>query len=1345
MRIRWWWWLLLFTFPARLFAEGQNQLGFEHRVHESTLIDVDVVSAGEVILILVGNDQPQGIAPILVDVYGPDGTPVSGSPFTITPETPGFLRQGDVVPPYKPASALQITATEVGTYSIVFDNTGGDYVYPLEITVAPSGAATIDPSTPPDGGRVHSQSWRLSTKSSQHINLFARVPLTESADTLYRIELNGVQALDWTAVANRIGLPVSPLLSAPGFPPPCPPFASLLGGVCLPAAPPDFSLYLNRPKLAAPQSIKPQISNAVIEGPSPYCPVLVPDAPNTLIFESNVEGSVYVYLDTNKDGSFDPYSEELVAVGEVSIGENVLPLPGNAIDGAPIPPGDYQLKIVLRAGELHLPLLDVAALDPGLRIFRLLPGTPGGVSTALYWNDSFVNDRPVRVFPEDASQSGVLSGDPAASEPICSIESNGASVNAHCWPFDGGVGDQRAIDSWVVADETSLVLTATVIDPNADDDQDGLTNGEECALFGTDPQNADTDHGGVDDGTEVDVDQTDPLDGGDDRICSNGKLDGDETDLDCGGSCSPCADDKICLVDEDCESGFCDAGFCKTPVSVVEYCPNATNPDDCDDDGIPNVLEDANGNGIVDLGESDFDNPDSDGDGLPDGLEDANHNGVQDPGESSPLTFDALKVRGGGGCQLASWSRPSPSALWLLWLLFAAFLAQRVALRGRGRRRGLGCLLIALSLLWLGCAGPSHDEERDATADASGVGDAGDLVDRTPDLTASSDTDRSEPDGVGSSDGSDGGDTANEDTLGSDGAADLVDGLGVDALGDGTADDLDDGSSGDDLDDGSSGDDLDDGSSGDGVGDPDLLAPDLAETQKDSDGVPPTIVLVTPANGRELGPRQRIMIVFSESMDPDALTLGGGIGSGATATWFTTVVPNDTVVLSPTNADWGSVLSVTIDGTDVSGTQLASATFSYFAFPANLPTIKVPLQAFRVSDDDGGRTTAITAQQVDAWTKKANEIYAVAGVEFLFDPNDPNDFIEIQSTLINQLGGTSDPQWIAERDAANLEASKHTENVDGAILKKAALFFRYGPGGSPTGGGFSWTDYNFVALPGFSVTVVCGHQNIQLMAHELGHYLGLAHTFGGGWSTVPLAEKQLTDNGSDPFKAFDGDQLEDTAPDPWIASLNQCDPGKMHLSLAGIPFLLPRNNIMSYYDSTEMTLSLTQLWTVRQGALVRTGQSVARILPGSVTLFEGEAQKTEVDASKTGGTIGTQNMRPFLGNWSGDTQLFWGTPAVGNEISFTVTVPNPGTLYEIYVGVTQAPDFGTFQLRANGELLGSFDAYATRVKQSVPWLIGSTQLGAGKTSVTIAIRLAGKNPASSNTHLGLDYVLLQEK
>lgn len=44
--------------------------------------------------------------------------------------------------------------------------------------------------------------------------------------------------------------------------------------------------------------------------------------------------------------------------------------------------------------------------------------------------------------------------------------------------------------------------------------------------------------------------------------CDDGAQNQDETDVDCGGSCSPCADGQACVVPGDCQSATCEGGMC---------------------------------------------------------------------------------------------------------------------------------------------------------------------------------------------------------------------------------------------------------------------------------------------------------------------------------------------------------------------------------------------------------------------------------------------------------------------------------------------------------------------------------------------------------------------------------------------------------------------------------------------------------------------------------------------------------------------------------------------------------------------------------------------------------------
>jgi hypothetical protein len=61
---------------------------------------------------------------------------------------------------------------------------------------------------------------------------------------------------------------------------------------------------------------------------------------------------------------------------------------------------------------------------------------------------------------------------------------------------------------------------------------------------------------------------------------------------------------------------------------------------DSDADGLFDIVEDKNGNGVVDPGETDPHDADSDDDGLLDGVEDANHDGVREANETDPLDAD---------------------------------------------------------------------------------------------------------------------------------------------------------------------------------------------------------------------------------------------------------------------------------------------------------------------------------------------------------------------------------------------------------------------------------------------------------------------------------------------------------------------------------------------------------------------------------------------------------------------------------------------------------------------------------------------------------------------------------
>ena len=74
------------------------------------------------------------------------------------------------------------------------------------------------------------------------------------------------------------------------------------------------------------------------------------------------------------------------------------------------------------------------------------------------------------------------------------------------------------------------------------------------------------------DGMTIDgalVDAT-PVDAAVQPSCTNQLIDGDETAIDCGGSCTPCAVGLTCAIDADCLASICGTGVCRFPADCDE-------------------------------------------------------------------------------------------------------------------------------------------------------------------------------------------------------------------------------------------------------------------------------------------------------------------------------------------------------------------------------------------------------------------------------------------------------------------------------------------------------------------------------------------------------------------------------------------------------------------------------------------------------------------------------------------------------------------------------------------------------------------------------------------------------
>ncbi|HET7904339.1 MAG TPA: RICIN domain-containing protein, partial [Candidatus Eisenbacteria bacterium] len=298
--------------------------------------------------------------------------------------------------------------------------------------------------------------------------------------------------------------------------------------------------------------------------------------------------------------------------------------------------------------------------------------------------------------------------------------------------------------------------------------------------------------------------------------------------------------------------------------------------------------------------------------------------------------------------------------------------------------------------------------------------------------------------------------------------------------------------------------------------------------------------------------------------------------------------------------------------------------------------LTLQIHAVRVTDTcNGARPAPIDTDQVARWVAKANEVYAAARVRFEFDASPrTRDWDVLADTDVNNLDAErpGDPAWERGKAVGNDLASR--------FPRKVTILFRHGPGPAPVGGGFSSTTYHFVAMPGFDVTTVCGPtQNEYLLAHEMGHYFGLEHTFRE-FKTRGAAAEALKRAGTK-ANAFDGDRLAETPPEPFIEEL-QCTRDAI-VVLNGIPFPLLRENVMSYYHGAAKTLAPSQARVVRAFARNRFGDAMdgtGPFVPDPRRVYQfmslESGKSLEAERATRNGAVGVS-----AGDWTGALHQRW--------------------------------------------------------------------------------------------------------
>ena len=428
---------------------------------DSASLFVDVIAAGEVINVSAcGADATHDI---FIEIFEPTG----GSVFTTTLSDANVSCTDPMTAPL--TNPVRYTATAVGAHRVVLDNLSTD-PDPQDGSANPNGdnfrvnhferwdvSVTPDAVTNPDptvaAGRLWSYSWNINgggftSARAIDADLYVLAPGGRpNTDYIWQLDLNNFAGFGYNIVANDIGV------DAPN------------SGYSTPTAGNNvtykFPVYTGVPAIANPAPSAPPViadlrfvdSDGVDSSISPGTTPGVQDT-GDFTFDSDVNGTYAIFIDTDMDGSFGDAGDVLL-LGPVAVGINTVTWDGTDADGNTLPPGSYNARVSLRTGEYHFIANDVET-----------SGGPAEDGMTIFQSDPAGNLTPTQVYWDDVTVLGAAAG---GTSTLPNGALSGTPAGSHTWgDFTvSGFGNERFIDTYVFGLSTTATTTVFISNDDA--------------------------------------------------------------------------------------------------------------------------------------------------------------------------------------------------------------------------------------------------------------------------------------------------------------------------------------------------------------------------------------------------------------------------------------------------------------------------------------------------------------------------------------------------------------------------------------------------------------------------------------------------------------------------------------------------------------------------------------------------------------------------------------------------------------------------------------------------------------------------------------------------------------